>query len=197
MHKNTKDLTGLTFNKLTAVKKIENISGRVAWLFRCECGNEKGIISCNVTSGKSKSCGCLKGKHGNSRKPEYNVWYSMVDRCTNTKHKFWHRYGGRGITIDARWLDFSLFISDVGERPSSAHQLDRTDNDKGYCKDNCRWVLSVDNVRNRSDSKYWVIGGVRYESMRHASALLGVAHSTVKTWCNNNINGCYSERKYK
>ena len=196
MHKNTKDITGFKFNLLTAISKVENISNRVAWLFECECGNRKKIISTNVVSGKSRSCGCLSVIHGNSSKPEYNVWYSMVDRCTNVKHRFWHRYGGRGIGVCERWLSLDLFIEDMGYRLNSKHQLDRIDNDKGYSKENCRWVLSVDNARNRQDSKYWFVNGVRYDSMRHAAKELCVAHSTIKAWCNN-INGCYNERKYK
>lgn len=196
MHKNTKDLTGIKFNKLTAVSKSENIGGRVSWLFLCDCGVYKSIISTNVVSGKSKSCGCGKVKHGNSEKPEYHSWYSAIDRCTNSTHHAWGRYGGRGITVCERWMSFDLFIEDMGCRPSGKHQLDRSDNEKGYCKSNCKWVLPVDNVRNRADSKYWFIDGVRYESMRHAADSVGVAHSTIKDWCNKGINGCYSERKY-
>lgn len=197
MHKNTRDISGMTFHSLKAISKSENIGLKVAWVFECECGVRKKIISTNVISGKTKSCGCLRVKHGNSSRPEYLVWYSMVDRCTNKNNKFWHRYGGRGVSIDSGWMSFDGFIADMGWRPTKKHQLDRIDNNSGYSKINCRWVEAVDNARNRSDSKYWFVDGVRYESMREAARAKGVAHSTIKVWCNNNINGCYSERKYK
>ena len=32
------------------------------WLCRCDCGNEKTVVSDNLSSGKSKSCGCLKAE---------------------------------------------------------------------------------------------------------------------------------------
>lgn len=196
MHKNTKDLAGLRFGRLKAVRQVDNLGSKVAWEFLCDCGNLKSAISSNVVSGKTKSCGCLRVKHGNSSRPEWHVWYSMIDRCTNPKHAFWDRYGGRGISVCFDWLEFECFISDMGERPSISHQLDRIDNDQGYNKYNCRWVLSAENVRNRSDSKYWFVAGVRYESMRDAAKSVGVAHSTIKNWCNKEINGCYCERKY-
>lgn len=74
---------------------------------------------------------------------EYNSWSAMLHRCYNTKLVPYREYGGRGITVCAEWqgpTGFSTFISDMGSRPSKAHTLDRIDNDKGYSKDNCRWV---------------------------------------------------------
>ena len=34
--------------------------GYYQWLCKCNCGNEKIVIGNNLSSGKSKSCGCLK-----------------------------------------------------------------------------------------------------------------------------------------
>ena len=197
MHKNAKDITGLSFGRLTAISREPNKNYKTVWLFSCECGERKSLATANVVSGKTKSCGCLKLSQGLAKIPEYNVWHGMVYRCTNEKSQAWARYGGRGIGVCDRWLSYDNFISDMGFRPSGKHQLDRVDNNKGYAPDNCRWVLALDNVRNRSDSKYWFVGGVRYESMRAAAKANNVAHSTIKTWCNNNLNNCYSERKYK
>lgn len=41
----------------------------------------------------------------------------------------------------------------MGERPSSKHQIDRIDNEKGYSKENCRWVTAKVNNRNRRSTK--------------------------------------------
>lgn len=197
MRKNTRDLTGDVYGNLTVVSKAENIGGKVAWNVVCKCGVEKAVISTNLVGGKVVSCGCSRVTHNLSLTPEYHVWYSMIDRCTNVKHRFYGRYGGRGICVDPQWLNLDKFILDMGERPSDKHQLDRINNDAGYSKGNCRWVLSVTNSRNRNDSKYWHVDGVRYESMRHAALENGVAHSTIKNWCSGGKDGCYSERKYK
>ena len=61
---NIRDVTGQTFNFLTAVEsttKIGSSKSRI-WVWRCECGK---ILECtlnSVQSGKRKSCGCKKGE---------------------------------------------------------------------------------------------------------------------------------------
>ena len=63
----------------------------------------------------------------------------------NPKSKAYHRYGGRGIKVCERWLEFDNFIDDMGERLGSKFHLDRNDNDKGYHPDNCQWMTPKTN----------------------------------------------------
>lgn len=59
--KNTKNLIGQTFGKLTVLEKTdERICGAIAWKCKCECGNEVLVATGNLKSGHTKSCGCLK-----------------------------------------------------------------------------------------------------------------------------------------
>jgi len=46
----------------------------VKWICRCECGNTIEISSSSLTSGKTKSCGCIKYSIG-----EKNI-ASILDR---------------------------------------------------------------------------------------------------------------------
>ena len=90
--------------------------------------------------------------HGHNRRgratPTYSSWQHMRTRCHNPNHLCYHRYGGRGITISARWDSFLNFLEDMGERPEG-RELDRIDNDGNYEPGNCRWVTRAENMRNR------------------------------------------------
>jgi hypothetical protein len=55
------DLTGQRFGKLVALDRAgSNKHGQCLWLCKCDCGGTKGVISSYLTSGKTKSCGCLE-----------------------------------------------------------------------------------------------------------------------------------------
>lgn len=62
----------------------------------------------------------------------------MIRRCTNPDHPRWADWGGRGITVDPRWLSFENFLADMGEKPAGL-TLERKDNDGPYCATNCCW----------------------------------------------------------
>lgn len=79
----------------------------------------------------------------------YSVWQGMRRRCMNPNFKQWKDYGGRGISICQEWDDFHQFVADMGPRPSTAHSLDRKDNDKDYCPSNCRWSTKSEQMLNR------------------------------------------------
>lgn len=73
----------------------------------------------------------------------------MVQRTTNPRSTKYKDYGGRGIRIeDARWRKFENFYADMGNRPQGL-TLERVDNDRGYCKQNCKWATRKEQMRNR------------------------------------------------
>lgn len=104
------------------------------------------------------------GKYAKNR-PEYTVWLRMKDRCYNKNSEFYHRYGSRGIVVCNAWLGeggFLRFYKDLGDRPTSKHQLDRIDNDGNYEPSNCRWTTASINAinRNRRSDNTWGYRGV-------------------------------------
>jgi hypothetical protein len=124
----------------------------------CECGNVSNVAKHDLTSGRSVSCGCYQKEqagaasrtHALSKAPEYKVWQGMKGRCHNPSHADYCNYGARGISVCDEWRDsFEQFIKDMGNRPSEKHTIERIDNDKGYCKDNCCWLLRENQQRNR------------------------------------------------
>lgn len=57
------DRTGLKYGRLTVMSHNgRDKRNKHLWLCKCECGNEKVVVSDNLSSGKSNSCGCLKAE---------------------------------------------------------------------------------------------------------------------------------------
>lgn len=85
-----------------------------------------------------------------TRTKEYMAWEGMRARCLNTREHNYHAYGGRGITICARWLmGFENFLEDMGRAPSTQHSLDRINVDGSYEPSNCRWATKQQQYWNR------------------------------------------------
>ena len=131
-----------------------------AYFCRCDCGTERVISRYELTTGRSKSCGCLQKEvakevvvqrcttHGMSKSNTYKIWATMVQRCTNPNSTKYADYGGRGITVCERWRNsFSDFLADMGERPDGL-SIERLDNYKGYNPENCVWADSFTQARN-------------------------------------------------
>lgn len=118
-------------------------------------------------------------KHGHTADhkttPEYRAWANMHTRCSNPKSSYFPRYGGRGISVCSRWDSFEFFLSDMGNRPSRGHSLDRFPNrDGNYEPGNCRWATSQEQNRNRSTTRAVVRDdGLRFNSMIEAAEATG------------------------
>ena len=136
----------------------------------CDCGAKTEINISRLRNGQTMSCGCLRREttrgrattHGLSGTREYDVWCAMKNRCGNPNDKVYDSYGGRGIVVCERWEKFENFIADMGQRPSSRHTIERVENNDGYNPDNCIWEIKKENCRNRRDSRFLLIDGVKF-----------------------------------
>jgi hypothetical protein len=90
--------------------------------------------------------------HGMSYSRPYGIWRSMKERCLNKNSPAWRHYGGRGITVCDRWMEFENFYADMGDPPAGM-ELDRIDNDGPYTKENCRWATIKQQGRNRRTNR--------------------------------------------
>lgn len=90
----------------------------------------------------------MKQKQGAKSSSAYSSWAAMWQRCTNSNQDNYAYYGGRGISVDARWKSFLVFLKDVGPRPGTDHSLDRIDPNGNYEPGNVRWALATLQARN-------------------------------------------------
>lgn len=60
-HNNFKDLTNQRFGKLVAKYPVKSLTAKkYSWICQCDCGNIVEVLGTSLTSGQTKSCGCLK-----------------------------------------------------------------------------------------------------------------------------------------
>lgn len=114
---------------------------------------------------------------GNSRSITYITWSNMKARCFNKKHKWYPRYGGRGITVCKRWLSFENFLKDMGCKPNGM-TLERVNNNKGYCKSNCQWATVQENAENRSTTD-WISYDGQVHSLSTWARILSIPQPTL------------------
>src|SRR5208282_3744259 len=131
---------GSVYGSLTVVSwlGVHRVSGcnRGMWLCQCTCGNNVTVASGSLTTGNTKSCGCLRGvRHGDWDTRFYWCWANMKNRSR-------HHPGYVGIDVCPEWEPYDGFKADmyneyvmhVAEYGEKDTTLDRIDNDKGYYK---------------------------------------------------------------
>ena len=176
---------GEKFGRLTVIEK-EGVSkwGHSIWRCRCECGNERAILSRSLVTGRSHSCGCLRKelsrqkatKHGESHTRLYKIWSKMLDRCNNANCRAFKDYGGRGITLCHEWHDYVQFSKwAMSSGYSDVLTIDRINNNAGYSPNNCRWATRAEQMRNcRSNNVY------KGKCLIEWCEILNIRYDTVK-----------------
>ena len=159
------DMTGRVIGRLLVIEECGRDSRWEAlWRCRCECGNEVIVLGSDLRNEHTTSCGCYRRErtgeahttHGMCKTRLYSIWRAMLQRAGATKgasEEIKRAYQDRGITVCDGWLVFENFRDwALSHGYSDDLEIDRRDNDKGYCPENCRWVTPKENVNNRRNT---------------------------------------------
>lgn len=181
-------MIGQRFGSLTVVSRAPNNKWRERrWDCRCDCGNEKTVDGSTLRNGLIMSCGCLHGiTHGHAHSREYRIWDGIKQRCLNLSNKAYPDYGGRGIKVCGRWLNFENFLADMGNCPTQKHCIERINNDGNYEPFNCRWATRREQMLNTRRTKMLTACG-KTMCMKDWGRELGVHETSVAAWVKKGI----------
>ncbi len=117
-------------------------------------------------------------KHGLSKTRLHRIWHSMYCRCNYSSTNQYKNYGGKGIKVCEEWLHSEGFLNFYNWAMSNGYEdnltLDRIDNSKNYCPDNCRWITPKEQSNHRTNNRI-----LEYNGIKH----------TLNEWCEiYNIN---------
>ena len=189
------DLVGKRFGRLTVIEDDgrRTPKGQVIWHCVCDCGNHTYVQTSYLTTGDTRSCGCLFKetcrlpntiRHGDASPNGehtriYESWHQMKKRCNNPKDHNYKNYGGRGISVCEGWDRYENFRDwALGNGYNDELTLDRIDVDGNYEPSNCRWADAITQGNNRRTNRY-----VEYQGETHTisewSRVIGISHDVI------------------
>lgn len=158
---------GYKFGNIEVIK-VEYLREKNKYDIYCKCLLcEKIIKQSSSNMSKLKGLGCRdcvnkqKSKNAVKHTRLYNVWKQIKHRCQCSETDFghWKNYSGRGITICKEWEDYKLFknwAENNGWNENNTYTsnrncltIDRIDNNKGYCPENCRVITHKEQQWNK------------------------------------------------
>ena len=120
-----------------------------------------------------------------------NIYVNLKQRCYNPKSTFYKNYGGRGITVCDEWLNSEMYdgrstkgwIAFKNWALSNGYAddltIDRIDNSKGYCPENCHWVTMRTQQNNRRSNRLITYKG-KTQSLVNWCRELNLNYDTIK-----------------
>lgn len=174
IERRNKEVIGKTFGRLKVLSRVENKitsqgKKQSMWLCQCRCGKTCIVSYHSLSTGNTKSCGCLefdiKSKihktHGMKHTRLYGIWCAIKKRCLNKKDINFIYYGGRGITICDEWKnDFKTFYDwSIANGYKENLTIDRIDVNGNYEASNCRWATYKEQNRNKRNSRMITFNG--------------------------------------
>ena len=182
-----KNRIGDRYGRLTVVEYAgKDHRGKHLWLCKCDCGNTKVVVSDNLSSGKSKSCGCLLKEFLYSSGNHYALYKDREDailrvQYSHLKRRHKKKFCGEIMSYDDFkckskqpcfycGLTYSKVVEDrlsetknlkkLSETVLKINGIDRLDSSIGYTKENtvscCKYCNTAKNTMNRDEFIAWI-----------------------------------------
>ncbi len=161
--------------------------GNTTWKCKCDCGKICTVRSYLLSSGNTKSCGCLKKDkkpryvHGKTDTRLYRIWSKMKNRCNCKTFDAYKNYGGRGISICNDWQSFVGFYNwAINNGYEDYLTLDRIDTNGNYEPNNCRWADWETQQNNRTNNVRFELNGNKY-TVPQLARMYNINQGTLRT----------------
>lgn len=182
-----KDRTNDRYGRLTVTAHAgKDHRNKHLWLCKCECGKEKIVVSDNLSSGKSKSCGCLLTEFLLRRGNQYGLYEDREIALLKVQYSHICRRNKKMGYVDlinferfsviskspckycgiehSREIEDRLNESKKGKRLSDHilkfNGIDRVDSSKGYTDCNtvscCKFCNFAKHTMSEDDFYIWV-----------------------------------------
>lgn len=180
------DLTGQRFGHLL-VEKLDHRTSKRKYYWRCicDCGNVCVVQASKLTTGYTKSCGCLRHNsppnktHGLKDDELYPVWCQMRYRCENPNHQAYKWYGAKGVKVCESWHDFKTFYDWMhANNWKRGLTIDRINTNGNYEPDNCR-LVSMEIQQNNRNNNIRIECGGELHTISEWSKIIGVGRGTI------------------
>lgn len=192
------DMTGRRYGSVIGLRQVGPSKWRgLLWHFACDCGREFEASGSEVRRGNITRCPACsmdakrasKTVHGLSGTPEYRNWCAMKTRCLNPRSHAFAEYGGRGIMVCERWKEsFGAFLSDMGERPTPEHTVERKNNSGNYDPGNCVWATRSEQANNKRNNRLISIDG-SVKTLAEWSRIVGINESSMRKRLSRGVSG--------
>lgn len=169
------NVLGSTFTKLTVLERLPNTEyGCVLWKCQCACGNIRAVLTKDLRSGHTKSCGCSRAYANKRRSKPGSMLRQLMWSYRNNADK-------RNVQFSLTEKQFEVFVQGdcyyCGAPPSRIFGqkkikyvctgIDRVNNAIGYTVDNCVSCCKVCNIFKRRMSKDEMLDFVKRIYQRH------------------------------
>jgi hypothetical protein len=164
---NFKDIKDKTFGRLKVTEFSHTQDKKSYWFTKCACGNTKLVRGGDLSSGKTKSCGCLKSQstvdfnHRTKTKialDTFSVVWQSYKRGAKNRDLDFHISKDEFYTLTQQNCTYCNQPPSQERKPRVKGKLnsfiyngiDRIDSKKGYTLDNCTACCKLCNMMKRN-----------------------------------------------